>query len=303
LSFTASDFAALCAQGPVAEQIRTIEETRRRAVSRFWLVLIGGLAAAAILGWALWTFFDPVAGVAAFIVGGILLLVFAFSPLSAAAAAIKHLTLHALATHGGMSFTPAGFEPPVFHDARRALFGSWLSSATFTDLFYGTGTDGKRFAFYEGVLSQNTGKHRVVVFSGQFYAFERSRTQVGDIVAVPDRGIFNIFKPAGGFQRVRLEGDDRFDRKFEIYAIDERAARTMFALGAEARRLLLELRESGKVFLFVGETDVLAAVTGGDVYEPGSMFKARSGEARVRLMFDDVCRAMEIVKRLKAVFG
>jgi hypothetical protein len=303
MSFTATDFATLCAHGPVREQIGTIERTRGAAVKRFWLVLLGGLAAAAVLAWFLGSAFNPAVGFVAFAVIGIVLLIFALSPLSAAAAAIKHPTLHALAEQGGMSFTPTGFEPPAFAQAKRPLFGGWLSGATFTDLFYGTAADGKRFAFYEATLTQGHGKHRTTVFTGQVYAFERSRTQVGDMVAVPDKGLFNFFKPAGGFQRVRIEGDEAFEKKFEVYAVDEAAARMAFAGSFEARRLLLELRERGKVFLFVGPDDVLAAVSGGDRYEPGSMFSSKAGEERVRLMFDDVCTAMETVKRLQAVFG
>ena len=303
MSFTATDFATLCAHGPVAEQIGTIEERRGAAIRRFWLMLIGGLAATALLGWVIANAFAPAAGFLTFFGLGILLVVFALMPLSSAGAAIKHPTLEALAKQGGMSFTPSGFTPPAFEEAKKPLFGSWLSSATFTDLFYGTGADGKGFAFYEATLTQGHGKHRAVVFTGQVYAFERSRTQAGDVVAVPDKGLFNFFKPSGGFQRVRIEGDDAFEKKFEVYAVDEAAARMMFAGSAEARRLLLELREAGKVFLYVGPNDVLAAVTGGDRYEPGSMFSSKAGEERVRLMFDDVCAAMEIVKRLKAVFG
>ncbi|HEX8193740.1 MAG TPA: DUF3137 domain-containing protein [Allosphingosinicella sp.] len=303
MSFTAADFATLCEQGPVAEQIGTIEERRQKALSRFRTVLVGGLAAAAVLAWLVGTGFNPVAGVMTFVGLGILLFIIAMLPLGKAGTAIKHPTLHALAAQGGMSFTPDGFEPPAFEQAKKPLFGGWLSSATFTDLFYGTAADGKRFAFYEATLTQGHGKHRSVVFTGQIYAYERSRTQTGDIVAVPDRGLFNFFKPAGGFRRVRIEGDEAFEKAFEIYAIDEMAARMMFAGNADARRLLLDLRTRGKLFLFIGPDDVLAAIAGGDRYEPGSMFASKSGEERVRIMFDDVCQAMDIVKRLKAAFG
>jgi hypothetical protein len=302
MSFTATDFATLCAQGPVATQITTIEDTRRKAVSRFWTLLLGGLAAVAVIAFVLANLLSVPVGATVFFAGAIFLFIFAFKPLAAAGESIKLPTLEALAAQGGMSFTPTGFEPPVFAEARRALFGSWLSSANFSDLFYGTGADGKRFAFYEGELWQGHGKHRAQVFSGQFYGFERHRTQVGDIVAVPDRGLFNFFKPAGGFQRVRIETDPEFEKKFELYAIDQAAARMMFG-GSEVRRLLLDLRQQGKVFLFVGPNDVLAAVHGRNRYEPGSMFSSKAGEARVRLMFDDVCAAMEIVKRLKSAFG
>ncbi|HEY0011763.1 MAG TPA: hypothetical protein VGB79_02805 [Allosphingosinicella sp.] len=303
MGFTAADFAALCARGPVAEQIRTIEDRRRKALSRFPLHLFVGLTGAAILAWLVGSNFNPAGGVAAFLVIGTCILIAAFPSFSTASAGIKHPTLHALAGQGGMSFTPTNFEPPAFEEARRALFGVWLNGATFTDLFCGTDRDGKRFAFYEAKLTQSDGTYEVTVFAGQVYAFERSRTQTGDIVAVPNNSLFNLFKPTGGFGRGRIEADEAFDKAFEVHGTDEIAARMTFAGNVQARRLLMELRQRGKVFLFVGPRDVFAAVTGGNRYEPGSMFARRSGEERVRLMFDDVCQAMETVKRLKAVFG
>ena len=114
-------------------------------------------------------------------------------------------------------------------EAKKPLFGSWLSHSGFTDLVYGEDSDGKRFAFYEGTLSQGHGKHRTQVFSGQFYAFQRRRTGSGQIVAVPDRGLFNFFKPSGGFQRVRFETDPDFEKKFEVYATDSAEGSMLFS--------------------------------------------------------------------------
>ena len=66
------------------------------------------------------------------------------------------------------------------------------------------------------------------------------------------------------------------------------------------RGLLLRLRESGRIFAYVGPEDVLVAITGKDRFEPGSMFRSKGGEERVRLMFDDVCASLGILRELKA---
>jgi hypothetical protein len=66
------------------------------------------------------------------------------------------------------------------------------------------------------------------------------------------------------------------------------------------RALLLRLRENGRIFAYIGPEDVLVAITGKNRFEPGSMFRSRGGEERVKLMFDDVCASLQILNELKA---
>lgn len=300
--FTASHFSNLCSQAPVQEQIGTIEARRKAAVSKFWMVLVPGLIAAVIVSLLVGQSIGGVFGwILLFIIGTIVVML-AWNPLAAASESIKHPTLHALAAQGGMTYMPAGFEPPVLAEAKRALFGSWLSHSGFTDLIYGQDQDGRNFAFYEGTLSQGHGKHKTQVFSGQFYAFQRRNSQRGQIVAVPDRGLFNFFKPSGGFQRLRFEPDPEFEKRFEVYATDPQEAWALFGSMA-LRQLLLQLRANGRIFVYIGPTDVLACVTGPNRFEPGSMFKSHGGEERVRLMFNDVCASLDVLNRLKAVLA
>lgn len=299
---SASHFADLCRQGPVEALIRTMAERRAAAMRKFWLVLAIGLALTAVLTWLAGDW----GGVEAAVVAGIVLLIFtcvgAAMPLASAAEGIKHPALDAIAGQAGMHFMPAGFDPPVFGAAYRPLFGSWISSSTFTDLFYGADPEGRNFAFYEATLTRGHGKHRHTAFSGQVYAFQRRRTGAGEAVAVPDRGIFNFFKPSGGFHRLRMQDDPDFDRKFEVYATDPQQASLLFSSMA-LRRGLLGLRESGRVFAYVGPQDVLVAVTSGNRFEPGSMLRSRSGEERVRLMFDDVCASLRVMDMLRTTIG
>jgi hypothetical protein len=293
--FTADTFATLCSQGPVRAQIDTIETVRRGAVRRFWLVLLGGIAAAVA---AAMLAAGAVAGIL-FVVILVGTIIVAMGPLSAASAGIKHPALGALAAQGGMTYLPTGFDPPVLEEARTPLFGSWLSSALFTDLFHGEDADGRRFAFYEATLSRGHGKNRHQVFSGQVYAFQRRRTQSGAVVAVPDRGLFNFFKPAGGFERVKLDNAPDFEKRFELYATHAHEATMLFG-SLTLRALLLRLRENGRIFAYIGPEDVLVAITGKNRFEPGSMFRSRGGEERVKLMFDDVCASLQILNELKA---
>jgi hypothetical protein len=293
--FTASHFADLCSRGPVREQIETIETSRKAALGRFWLYLLAGFGGGGLLGVLVGGQIGAVLFVLALIAGGIA----AWLPLSRASESIKHPVLHSLAEQGGMTFVPTNFDPPVFGEAHKPLFGSWLSSATFSDLFYGEDTDGRRFAVYEATLMRGHGKHRHQVFTGQIYAFQRRRRQQGAIVVVPDKGIFNFFKPAGGFERVKFEADPAFEKKFEVYADHPHEASLLFGDPA-LRQSLLQLRETSKrILVYVGPEDVLAAVWGKNRFEPGSMFRSRGGEERVRLMFDDVCASLTVLNGLK----
>jgi hypothetical protein len=291
----------LCRSGRVALEISTIEEKRKDALRKFWLYLLILLALAATILWYLSgaeTFgFGIALAIIVLVFGGIV----AALPLGKAGKALKLPVLETLAGKGGLTYLETGFDPPVYPEARKALFGNWLSSQTFTDLFYGADEDGRRFALYEGTLVRGSGKNRHTVFSGQMYAWQRRAKSGAEIVIVPDRGIFNFFKPLGGMTRVKFENDPDFEKKFEVYAYEPQQA--MMLLGADVRRLLLELRQAGRVFGYVGPEDAFVAATGKNKFEAGSMFRSVSGEERVRRMFDDVCAGLAVLKRLRAALN
>jgi len=178
------------------------------------------------------------------------------------------------------------------------LFGDWLTTQTFTDLFQGTDADGRRFAIYEAALSRQSGKSFTIVFSGQIYVFQRRARAAGRIVVVPDRGLFNFWKPERGLERVAFPSDPAFEKKFEVYATEPLAAQ--MRLGGEARRKFLAWRLGGKVLAYLGPEDVLVAIPGKNRFEVGSLFRSRPGAERVRTMFDEVRAALATLKSVKA---
>lgn len=298
IEYSDEHYADLCREGPVRLEMTTIEDKRKAAVRQFWLYLLGGIALAGAIAWSLiaagWVATGLILSIGV-LIGGIIL---ALGPLTKAGEALKHPVLETLAGKGGMEYLATGFDPPVYPDARKALFGSWLSGQTFGDLFHGKDAEGRRYAFYEGTLTRKQGKNTVTIFSGQMYAFQRRSRSGGEIAIVPDRGLFNFFKPGKGMERVKFEGDPAFEKKFEVYAIHPHEALAL--LGTDARAKLLELRQAGRVFAYVGPEDAFVAATGKNKFEPGSMFRSRSGEERVKAMFDDVCAALSVLRGLKA---
>jgi hypothetical protein len=301
IDFDESHFRDVCRAGPVALEISTLEDRRKDAVRRFWLYLAGGIVIAGAIIWSMSS--SDLIRVAIFLSFAVLIggIVFAMIALNKVGNALKLPALEALAGKGGLTYMAEGFDPPVYPDARKALFGNWLSSQTFSDLFHGSDEAGRRFALYEGHLMRRSGKNSVTVFQGQMYAWQRRAKSGSEIAIVPDRGIFNFFKPLGGMERARFENDPDFEKRFEVYAFEPQHAQMV--VDGEVRRILLELRQAGRVFGYVGPEDAFVAATGKNRFEPGSMFRATSGEQRVRAMFDDVCASLAVLRRLRAALG
>lgn len=293
------DFSELCREGEVRSRLVGLDQARSDAVRRFWFTLGGAIALAlAVLVSLLWLGW-LVAGLILALIVVIVGLVMAFQPLNAVKEDLKQPVLEAIAKRGEMEYLADGFDPPVFPEARKTLFGS-ISSFAFTDLFHGTDADGLKYAMYEATLTQRSGKNTHTIFQGQFYAFQRRPQGGGETVIVPDKGLFNFFKPSG-FERVKIDGDPAFEKKFEVYSKQPSGA--LAALGTEARRGLLVLREEGRVWAWISGDDVLVGVWGKNRFEPGSMFRARPGQERAQAMFDEVCATLRYLRRLKTLFG
>ena len=202
-----------------------------------------------------------------------------------------------------MEYLPSDFAPPVFGSARALLFGGGgFSSETYTDLFNGTDEEGRGFAVYEANLQRRAGKNSYSVFCGQMYAIQRRPGGQGHTAIVPDKKIFNFWKPASDMERVRIEGDEAFEKAFEVYSTHPMEARALL-FDSTFRARLLELRKSGRACVYIGPEEALVAANGKDRFEPGSMLRSRPGEERVRLMFDDVCASLELLRELKLKLG
>ena len=300
--FTAAHFDEICNADPVKSQIEGIEAARSAAVKKFWMFLVGGVIATLVLAALSLGVSEVLAGIV-FVIGVAGTFILALGPLDKARKGLKHPVLEALAARGGMTYHADRFEPPFYIGTRKALFGGWLSDQVFTDLFQGKFDDGKGFAVYEAHLSTGSGKNKQTVFQGQMYGFETGKGAADVTVITPDKGLFNFFKPGAGMQSVKFESNPEFEKRFEVYSTNPSIA--MGLLGSPTlQNRLLELRgKNGKVFGYIGPNEVLFAVTGADRFEPGSMFKATAGQERAKMMFDDVCNSIAILKELRAAFG
>jgi len=303
IQLTATDFQTLCSAGTVRERIGALEGERRVAVRKFWLrgtiglaLTVAALASLLNAGWEV----AAIVVSLAFLIGSFIA---AAGPLLAAKEGLKHPVLEEVAKKAGLEYFPSDFTPPAFGGGRALLFGgSGFSSQTFTDLFNGVDEEGRGFAVYEACLQRRSGKNTHTVFSGQMYAVQRRPGAQGHTAIVPDKKIFNFWKPASDMERVRIEGDEAFEKAFEVYSTHPMEARELL-FDTAFRARLIELRKSGRVFVYAGPDEALVAATGKDRFEPGSMLRSRPGEERVKLMFDDVCASLELLRALKAKLG
>ncbi len=303
IQLTEKDFQTLCAAGTVRERIGALEGERKAAVRKFWLRGAIGLALSAA---ALVTLLNAGWEAMAFIVFVIFLIgtfIAAAGPLMAAKEGLKHPVLEEVAKKAGLEYFPSDFTPPVFGSARALLFGGGgFSSQTYTDLFNGVDEEGRGFAVYEANLQRRAGKNTYSVFCGQMYAIQRRPGAQGETVIVPDKKIFNFWKPSSDMERVRIEGDEAFEKAFEVYSTHPMEARELL-FDSVFRARLMELRKGGRVCVYAGPEEALVAANGKDRFEPGSMLRSKPGEERVRLMFDDVCSSLELLRELKLKLG
>ncbi len=302
IEFTAEDFRELCRSETVSERIGSIEAQRQIAVRTFWSRLAAGavvtVAAFWLLSFAGWP-------TTAWIIGalsGLATFIIAAAPLRTAIESLKHPVLAELARRAGMEYYPCDFEPPVFSSAQILLFDGALSNRSFADLFNGVDKDGLGWAVYEADLQRRMGRHSYTVFSGQIYALQRQPGAAGITTIVPDRGILNFWKPARDMDRVRIEADSAFERKFEVYSTHAEEAGLLLR-DPELRAHLLELRKAGRVWVFIAPDEALVAAWGKNRFEPGSMFRSVAGEERARMMFEDLRASIVTLLALKAHLG
>lgn len=298
IELTESQYRDLCRESRVQAEVSTLADRRRSALLMFWPLLIGGLGLAAAAFWIAWTNDQLILGTILASVLAIAAIGTAMVPIAKVGRDLKLPVLETLAAQSGLTYEPRGFDPPVYPEARLPLFGKRLATESFTDLFQGVDAEGGRFAIYEAYLTRHEGRNTQVAFTGQVYAFQRRRRGGGPIAIVPDWGALNFLNTVSGMERVRFDADPDFESKFEVYATHPHEALALLRTGL--RRKFLEWRLGGRVMAWLGPEDALVAFVGKNRFEPGSMFRSRGGEERVRGMFDDLCASLATLRDLKA---
>lgn len=283
------------------------EEERAAIVAKFKShMVIAAIAALAIAaGVVAWT---GEAGAALFAgaAAGAIGYVIAYQPLASFGLALKQQYCGAIAGAIGVNFTISGFEPPAFERYRRLSLAPSFTRSRFEDQFHGD-YRGASFDLYEAHLEQRRSDHKGrtrydTVFRGQLIRMHFPRDFLGVTIVRRDAGVFNVF--GGGNQngqkleRVRLV-DPGFEKAFEVWGTDQVEARYLLHPVMMERLIGLEAALRGKRLRCAFEGgEMLVAVEGGNLFEPGDLFRPLVDPARARRIVDEIAGVVKLMEQV-----
>jgi len=242
--------------------------------------------------------FAIVAGVVGFGIAGA-----GRSPLKKIAKQSKAMLVGPVASKFGLEFnSEPGPQSGADTIHRAGLLPGWDRSA-FEDQITGT-RNGVGFEFFEAHLEQRRttrdgrGRSRttwVSVFRGQCLRFQFHKTFHGRTLVLRDAGILNRFGGGEGMQRARLESPT-FEKAFEVYTSDQVEARYLLTPDLMQRLVDLErVFHGGGLRCAFTNGEMLIALEGGDLFEPGSMFTPLDNPERVRDLLDDFASIFNLI--------
>jgi hypothetical protein len=286
---------------------QTNEAGRLAAVADFKRYLMFAGAAALVAG-ALTAMFANEAGAALVVMFmvGIVGAAIAYSPIARFGKQLKRQYCEAIASAMGASFRVSAFDPPALERLKALRLVPSYARASFEDLFTGT-HKGARYELYEGHLEQRTtdskGRTRYsTVFRGQLIRMHFPRDFLGVTIVRRDAGVFNMF--GGGdidgrkLERVRLVASE-FENAFEVWGTDQVEARYLLHPYMMQRLIDLEHGLHGKRLRCAFESgDLLVAVEGGNLFEPGDLFKPLVDPARARRIVDEIAGVVKVMDQV-----
>lgn len=284
-----------CFREHEAERINAVTTFKKRA----WIGA-GGMLAVAIVAIMIWH--DPMIGLVIAFMIGIGVWLWAYQPLANVGTKVKQGYCSAIAESMGAFFIMSGFAPPAFDRIRELNLVPSFARSKFEDCFKGTYKDCS-FELYEAHLEQrhtdSKGRTRyTTVFRGQLIRMHFPRDFLGVTIVRRDAGIFNAFGGGKDLKKVGLE-DPKFEKAFEVWGTDQVEARYILHPVLMQRLLDLETTLKGKRLRCAFEGgDMLVAVEGGNLFEPGDLFKPFDDPARARRIVDDIAGVIRVMDQV-----
>lgn len=233
---------------------------------------------------------------------GVVAFAIAYAPLAAVGKKVKQAYCAAIAEAMGATFTMSTFAPPALERMKHLRLLPGYSRSNFEDLFSGSYKDCP-FDLYEGHLEQrhtdSKGRtHYSTVFRGQLVRMHFPRKFLGVTVVRRDAGVFNAFGGGLGLERVGLE-DPLFEKAFEVWGNDQVEARYILHPVLMQRLLDMEARLKGKRLRCAFEDgDLLVAIEGGNLFEPGDLFKPLVDATRARRIVDEISSVVRVMEQV-----
>jgi len=282
------------------------EAARQAAVAKFqrW-ALIGGVLTLVAAALAFTLAARPQLGLVIAFMGAVLTGIVAYQPLAKASKELKRQYCTSIAEAMGAQFAVDGFQPPALERFKQMRLLPSYQRSSFEDLFSGA-HKGASYELYEADLKQrrSTGKSTsyVTVFRGQIIRLHFPRSFLGVTIVRRDAGMLNAF--GGGdvdgrkLERVRLV-DPSFEKAFEVWGTDQVEARYLLHPVMMERLIALESALHGKRIRCAFEDgEVLIAVEGGNLFEPGDMFKPLTDPARARRVVDELASVVRVMDQV-----
>ena len=283
------------------------EQHRVAAVKQFkQRALIGGAITVTILAAAFAFTGDAGAGLGIGAIAAVFAGIWAYQPLANVAKKLKQEYCDAIAQAMGASFQIAAFDPPAFSRLKALKLVPGYHRSSFEDLFSGA-HKGAQYQLYEAHLEQRStdskGRTRyTTVFRGQLIRMHFPREFLGVTIVRRDAGVFNVF--GGGdvdgkkLERVRLVASE-FEKAFEVWGTDQVEARYLLHPVMMERLIGLETALHGKRIRCAFEGgDLLVAVEGGNLFEPGDMFKPLVDPSRARRIVDEIASVVKMMDQV-----
>lgn len=242
--------------------------------------------------------FGIVAGIVGFGVAGA-----GRAPINRIAREAKSMLIEPIANRFDLEFVPQPGPQASINDIYRVgLLPRW-DRAEYEDRVTGL-RNGVAFEFFEAHLEQRrtsrdqNGRTRtrwVTAFRGQCLRFKFHKTFHSRTLVLRDAGILNRFGGGAGLDRARLESP-AFEKAFEVYTNDQVEAR--FLLTPDLMERLTDLENvfrGGALRCAFVDGEMLVALEGGDLFEPGSMFTPLDNPERVRELLDDFAAIFNLI--------
>lgn len=276
----------------------------KRAVQFRWLA---GLVIAAGIGLAIVTQMLWIAIVSGFI--GIVVFAAGEHGVNQLAKEAKSLIVVPIAEQFGLNFTADPGPVQSIHRHKEVGVVPGWDRAKYEDFITGIRRE-VNFELFEAHLEEkrtttdSKGRTRttwVTVFKGQCLRLDFHKTFYGRTLVTRDMGFFNRFGGGGrGMQRAGLE-DPVFEKIFEVYTTDQVESR--YLLTPDVMQKLVDLEQvfkGGQLKACFDGGEVLITVQGGNLFEPGSMFKPLDSADRVRELLMDFNAIFNIIDEITA---
>lgn len=282
------------------------EAGRQEAVKQFkQRVLIGGgivLAVGVIVSMLAG---DIGAGAALGFVAVVAAGIWAYQPLANVGRKLKQEYCSAIAEAMGASFRIGAFDPPALTRFKDLKLLPGYQRSSFEDLFSGA-HKGARYELYEGRLEQrhsdSKGRTRyTTVFRGQLIRLHFPRDFLGVTIVRRDAGVFNVFGggKADGRKLEKVGLVSEFEKAFEVWGTDQVEARYLLHPVMMERLLDLEKGLHGKRLRCAFENgDMLIAVEGGNLFEPGDLFTPLVDPARARRIINEIAGVVKVMDQV-----